>query len=391
MMKKLFTGAWYPIDLAHIDQRHIDEIAESGVDLIFAAWGSVEEKKEILRMCSSAGVQALVEDPRVKEASSAAEMAAAIDEYRHEPSFAGNMFADEPGANAYPALGEQVRQYAEAAPGKIAYINLLPNYAPLAACCTDSYEAYVEKFAEQIDTDYISVDIYPLSWGDGIKYTSTIYFRNLEQLAAVCRKTGRQFWGFIQTMGFNTVMREPTEAEMRWQCYAYLAFGANGIFHFCYATPPSGGELFERAMLDKQAEKTNLWYAAKAVNDELHALSPIYSPFCWLGARSLFGAGKERAGLEFDHPCTDAVCPSIRSLRADESALAGYFTRNGRDALILLNTTEIRDNTPCTVTLTCSARRITLYRRGLPTVITSENGVFAIRLDSCEGVFVTID
>ena len=45
MMKKLFTGAWYPIDLAHIDQRHIDEIAESGVDLIFAAWGSVEEKK----------------------------------------------------------------------------------------------------------------------------------------------------------------------------------------------------------------------------------------------------------------------------------------------------------------------------------------------------------
>ena len=33
---------------------------------------------------------------------------------------------------------------------------------------------------------------------------------------------------------------------------------------------------------------------------------------------------------------------------------------------------------------------ISQYRRGLPTRIHSNNGVFTIRLDNCEGVFVTI-
>ena len=41
-------------------------------------------------------------------------------------------------------------------------------------------------------------------------------------------------------------------------------------------------------------------------------------------------------------------------------------------------------------TLTLSVQDITVYRRGLPTRIHSDNGVFAIRLDNCEGVFVTI-
>ena len=67
------------------------------------------------------------------------------------------------------------KTYKSIAPDKIAYVNLLPNYAPLSACQTENYEEYVEKFAEYIDEDYISVDIYPLSIDDkGVKHTSGV-------------------------------------------------------------------------------------------------------------------------------------------------------------------------------------------------------------------------
>ena len=389
---KIKIGAWYAVDLGHIDQKHIDEIKEAGVDLIFAGWGSDEEKKEILRLCSNAGVDVLVSDKRISRADPDAEAYAKIlSEYKDEPSFAGNMFADEPGADAYPIYGERIKAYKSIAPDKIAYVNLLPNYAPLSACQTENYEEYVEKFAEYIDEDYISVDIYPLSIDDkGVKHTSGVFFRNLDQVATVCRKTDRDFWGFIQSMSFNGCMREPTEEEMRYQAYAYMAFGANGIFHFCYATPPSGAESFPMGMIDKNAEKTVLWYRGQKLNSELAALSPVYMNYRNLGACVLY-AGYPSNPLDFDNRFDPVSLSTVEAVESTQNALVGSFAdKQDRSALILLNCAEIREGLPNDITLTLSVQDITVYRRGLPTRIHSDNGVFAIRLDNCEGVFVTI-
>jgi len=390
--KKLKIGAWYAVDLGHIDQKHIDEIKEAGIDLIFAGWGTDAEKKEILRLCSNAGVDVLVNDTRISQAAPDAEAyAKIIAEYKDEPSFAGNMFADEPGAGAYPIFGQRIKAYKSIAPDKIAYVNLLPNYAPLSACQTETYEEYVEKFAEFIDEDYISVDIYPLSIDDkGVKHTSGIYFRNLDQVATVCRRTGRDFWGFIQSMSFNGAMREPTEDELRYQCYAYMAFGANGIFHFCYATPPSGAESFPMGMIDKDAEKTVLWYRAKNMDAELAALSPVYMRYRNLGARTLY-AGRPSNPIDFDNQFDPAKVPVVLDIETTQNALVGYFADDrDRNALILLNCAEIQEKLANDITLTLDVQDITVYRRGLPTRIHAENGVFSLRLDNCEGVFVTI-
>jgi len=48
-----------------------------------------------------------------------------------------------------------------ARPGKLAYVNLFPNYAPASALGTASYDEHVAQFCEVVGTDVLSMDHYP--------------------------------------------------------------------------------------------------------------------------------------------------------------------------------------------------------------------------------------
>ena len=85
--------------------------------------------------------------------------------------------------------------------------------------------------------------------------------------------------------------------------------------------------------------------------------------------------------------CTEKV---IKKRLKVFSAPRKFADDRDRNALILLNCSEIRENLANDITLTLDVCDITVYRRGLPTRIHDDNGVFTIHLDSCEGVFVTI-
>lgn len=390
-MNKIMIGAWYPVDLNYLDSRHIYEIAESGINLIFAGWGSESQKKTILELCEKAGIDVLISDGRISSGEPDAERyASATVLYSGYKSFAGNMFADEPGAGAFPAIAERLKTYRSVLPGKMPYINLFPIYAPLSVLGTESYEQYVKLYAETIPGDYISVDIYPFSMHeDGIKRTMADYFKNMDIIASVCRDTGRSFRCFIQTMGFNTVMRPPTEAEMRYQVYACLSFGADGIFHFCYATPPSGAERFDYAMIGKDGEKTDLWYSAKAVNSELNALSGIYMKYKNIGT-CLYRSGEPGDGTDFDHQYDLSRFEAVDFLESDETLLIGCFRNENGSAFTLLNASEIRRNASATVKFRTGGHGITLYRRGLIEALMQEDGIYTVRLESCGGVFITV-
>ncbi len=394
-MGRIKIGAWYPIDLNYLDKRHIDEIKESGIDLIFAGWGDKEQQKEIFNLCNNAGIGVLIGDHRVMKCSGdSAEIKSYISDYINEPSFVGNMLCDEPNAAAYPALGKRVTEYKKAVCGKIPYINLFPIYASLEMLGTSSYEEYVEEFAKQIDTDYISVDIYPFSMGeDNIKRTGGNYFRNLDIIAKICRKYNRSMYGFIQTMGFNYVMRPPTEDEMRYQAYAYLAFGAEHIYHFCYATPPSSNEHFEYAMIDLNGEKTDLWYSAKAVNDELHAISDIYSNYKNVGTYINI-TGETPDGVDFENIYDINSLGIIKNFSSDGAVLAGCMKKIDGEgiALILLNCNEVRDEKSVNVSFSLESKKtVTSYIKGNPLTADIDSDVCNITLDSCGGALIVIE
>ncbi len=390
-MDKIKIGAWYPVDLNFLDKKHIDEIAESGINLIFAGWGDETQKKTILELCDHAGIDVYVSDRNISSGEpDINQFQTAAQKYNNYKSYAGNMIVDEPNANLYKSISERVKLYSSLFPHKTPFINLFPIYASLSALGTVSYEQYVELYAEIVPTDYISVDIYPFSrTSDGIKNTLESYFKNFDIVASVCRRYHRKFYCFIQAMGFNVIMRPPTEDEMRYQVYACLSFGAEGIFHFCYATPPSGAERFDYAMIGKDGEKTVLWHNAKSVNKELNALSDVYMQYKNIGAY-LFKTSMPGSGTYFDHMYDIKEFATIESIESDESLLIGCFTGKNSQAFTLLNVSEVQRGVSATVKMCLHGNKILLYRRGIPEILKPVGNVYTINLGSCEGVFVTV-
>ena len=55
------------------------------------------------------------------------------------PAFWGYQLKDEPDASEFPGLSANVTDFAGARPGKLVFINLLPNYASSVQLGTDTY------------------------------------------------------------------------------------------------------------------------------------------------------------------------------------------------------------------------------------------------------------
>ena len=105
-------------------------------------------------------------------------------------------------------------------------------------------------------------------------------------------------------------------------------------------TPSSSVEFFERAMIGKDGEKTHLWHYGKAVNDELHALSPLLSGYDNLGAFIVRG-GEKSHGIEFADPIEESALVGAKNLKADENVLIGVYKKGEKYAFVALNVSEV--------------------------------------------------
>ena len=85
----------------------------------------------------------------------------------NNPAFWGFDFYDEPNTNVFPALANLFRQVAALYPGKVRFINLLPNYAdPATQLISKNYTTYVDGFVAAMAAggggpDILCMDHYP--------------------------------------------------------------------------------------------------------------------------------------------------------------------------------------------------------------------------------------
>ena len=99
------------------------------------------------------------------------------------------------------------------------------------------------------------------------------YCRCLEVMRAQSVAAGIPFWNFFNTMPF-AAHSDPTEAQLRWQMFTSLAYGAKGLMYFCYWTPagdefPKGG-----AIIQRDGTKTRHYEEAKRINRTIKNLGP---------------------------------------------------------------------------------------------------------------------
>jgi hypothetical protein len=84
---------------------------------------------------------------------------------------------------------------------------------------------------------------------------------------------GIPFRNYFNTMPVGS-HSDPTEAQLRWQIYTSIAYGAKGILYFCYWTPtgaefPKGG-----AIITAEGRRTRHYDQAKRINAAIKNLGP---------------------------------------------------------------------------------------------------------------------
>ena len=255
-------GFWVdpPAD-ERMDARY-KEIAEANFTLVLGGFGAhtAETVVQQLALCEKYGLKALV-----------ATVGGEPDNLPDGPACWGYKLRDEPNAADFPALRERVDAIRKTRPGKLAYINLFPNYANEQQLGTPTYDEHVARFVEEVGVDVLSMDHYPLfkPGSDG----RDNYCANLAVMREYSIERDIPFWNFFNTMPYGP-HTDPTEAQLRWQIYTSITYGAKGVLYFCYYTPlshefPKGG-----AIITRDDRRTRHYDQAKRINAAIRNLGP---------------------------------------------------------------------------------------------------------------------
>jgi len=315
-------GLWVPPRSAGDFAARYREIAGANFNLVVA--NSVPDAALQLELCHAAGLHAVLE------------VAGPVEQHPQGEGCWGYHLMDEPGAGSFAGLAQRVELLRRFRPGRLAYINLFPNYASPAQLGTQSYEEYVHRFVTDVKPDVLCMDHYPFMRPD--RDTREAYLANLETFRQHANAAGIPFWNYFNSMPFGE-HSDPTEAQIRWQVNASLAHGAKGVLYFCYWTPGKGaggkGEFPKGgAILTAEGIRTRHYDEARRINGELKNLGPTLMNLTGNGvvrvratasaSDSPRGTGLVRVGILPGDPPANLLLGSL-------------IHRDGRRALMVVN------------------------------------------------------
>ena len=259
---RFVIGMWVPPATDKNLDTHYREMAEANFNLVVGQSGT--NALEHLKRCERFGLKTLIG------------AGGPIEKLPDGPACWGYLLVDEPGAGAFPDLAKRAEEIRTKRPGRFGYVNLFPNYAPLGALGTASYDEHVARFVREVKPEVLSMDHYPLMRPEGD--TRAAYCDNLECFRKHASAAGIPFWNYFYSMPFNDRL-DPTEAQIRWQIFTSVAYGAKGVLYFCYWTPGKGaagaGEFPKGgAILTAEGLKTRHYEEARRINAELKQLGP---------------------------------------------------------------------------------------------------------------------
>lgn len=353
----------YSVDGVSVPNYISDEIfellSECGLNLIHHANTNYQQTPEstikMLELGEKYGIGVFVFDPRVcqavgENALPLEELDERINRYADYPAFSGVYIVDEPGTSYFqPSLTEQ---------------RLLSNYVPvfqnlkelgivgsgnLCPCWEENerekYHQYVEEYISTCEPPYVSFDFYVHDSGR----TKADYFYNMDVIRHYAEKYGIPFWLYIQAGGqwndgaqqFDSSDYYPTEGQLHWNVNTALAYGTKGIqyfptiqpYHFAYAMT-NEFDFQRNGLLGAWGNKTQWWYYAKNVNEQVAAVDSVLMNAVNKGViASGTEANADLDGKEFLMKGTS--WRELANVRGN--ALVGCFNYQGKTALYVVN------------------------------------------------------
>jgi len=341
----------------------------------------------------------------------AAWMAMNMETYKAHPALWGDDLIDEPTSAEFSKINGILGHYYGLNTGRVPLVNLFPIYANsqqlgnkpdvgnlkyLLPATTysdeslDKYRRHTADYIKAIDTDYISVDIYPYN----VDGTRDDWLHNLDALAEACRDTGRDLWVITQAAGNmldggegnHTKRHCDTLPDQRQQNYASLAFGAKAIIYACFQT---GWWDDSSHMVTAAGATTKTYDAVRAANGELRSFAEKYGEYRWLGAYTVNTC--KLAGIRYE--LSNGLAKKHRpGLSSHDGLLVGCFEakQGGGKAYVVVNMMELLDEKSASLTLQLPQDKpVTVYGGGKPLAY-PHGGKLNLTLAPGEGKFITV-
>ncbi|MDB6058887.1 MAG: hypothetical protein JWO95_2731 [Verrucomicrobiales bacterium] len=246
------------------------------------------------------------------------------------PAFKGIFVVDEPHVREFAGLAKAVAAVKKYAPGKLAYINLFPDYATLGApdqsqLGTQSYTEYLERFVNEVHPQAISYDNYMVEFSDDLKNSGTAasYYRNLLEVRRVAQKYHLPFLNIVTSNQIRPNTPIPSPQNLLFHAYTTLAAGYRGVTWYTFY---SRGYYY--APIDNDGNRTLTYEYLKEVNRQVATLAPI---LCRL----------ESTGVFFTKPAPVEGLPLlpgklIASISSATPIMVGEFSSPNGDAYAMI-------------------------------------------------------
>ena len=198
----------------------------------------------------------------------------------NNPAIMGYFITDEPNVSDFPALGKAVAAVKKYAPGKLAYINLFPDYATIGSpdmsqLGTSNYTEYLERFVAEVKPQVISYDNYTVTFSNDFKNREKArsYFRNLLEVRRVAQKYNLPCLNIVCANQIRPNYPIPSPANLALQAYTTLAAGYRGVTWYTYY----GRGFYASAPIGFDGRKTPTWFYLAEINRQITTLTPVMS------------------------------------------------------------------------------------------------------------------
>lgn len=267
-------------------------------------------------------------DARIKETVKAAGSSRAVK---------GFFICDEPHVREFPGLAKAVAAVKRYAPGKLAYINLFPDYATLGAADrsqlgTQSYTEYLERFVNEVHPQCLSYDNYMIEHSNDQKdhRAAESYYRNLLEVRRVAQKYHLPFLNIVSSNQIRPETVPPSPANLLLQAYTTLAAGYRGVTWYTFYRRG-----YHYAPIDIDGNRTLTFEWLKEVNRQIATLAPI---MCHL----------ESTGVYFTAPAPTAHLPLlpgklIQSVTSTAPLMVGEFSDSNGDRYAMVVNLNLQD------------------------------------------------
>ena len=389
---------------------YLDGAEHLGLDSV----ENIEKTRQIIKFFWSQGLKTIA------FASNAGGNNAAIDystkvypDFSDCEGFMGFLIWDEPAASNMDQIASMAAQFEILYAGTdVTFMtNLLPSYASVFNGTTnwwqssieslkkDEYKAYLQAYITKVLSQikgekWLSLDSYPIN---ADKSLTVNFLFDLAMLKTYALSADAHSHIVLQSSGWTedgntTKNRMPTEEEMRMQAYAAMAFGIDSISWWSYANKRG----------DNQSNPTDSeeYYTRFAnVNNELAAISAIYSAFTWKGL--IFSSGtadsnayKLLSGELGAYELSASDTKHLQSVSKSSNS-CGYLMgvmqdMNGNEGYVLCNYNNHKSDRTQTITLKFASNvtEAVIYRGGVAQTVSVTNKTLAISLATGEGVIV---